>query len=548
MSAWGALTPDLPVSCRYTDPPRPPSPQLPGAHICMSIVSLAGAEAPLVLALDLGTSSFRTLVFDARARAIEDSEEQLAHEPRATADGGLDADAGDLFELLVGCLDGTLDRIGERAADLAAVASSCFWHSLMGVDGRGEATTQVYLWADTRSGPWVHILAKETDPAALHARTGCLLHSSYWPAKLRWLRDTNPVAFAASARFLSFAEYAAGKLQGDPRVSLSMASGTGLLAVHERVWDADVLDVLDLGEDRLPEIMAQEEPHAPLGPEWAERWPALAAIPWFPASGDGACANAGSGAVHPGRVALTMGTSGAIRVVLETEGTPLAVPDGLWVYRMDVRRYVAGGALSNGGNLLAWLAETMNVAFDDETMRAAAAIPPDGHGLTVLPFLAGERAPGWNDDTAGVIAGLRLATRPEDILRAGMEAVAYRFARVYRAVRPLASADHEIVTNGGAILRSPLWLQIMADILGHDLRTLPPATEASGRGAAILALVAIGHLPHPGAAPDPAEGETVIRWDPEAHGRYGRAIDRQGHLESLLFPEGTTWQAAYPAG
>ena len=514
----------------------------------MSTVSLAGAVAPLVLALDLGTSSFRTLVFDARARAIADSEEQLAHEPRATAGGGSEADPEALFDLLVRCVDGTLGRIGERASDLAAVAASCFWHSLMGVGNQGEPTTPVYLWADTRSGPWVHILAKETDPAVLHARTGCLLHSSYWPAKLRWLRDTDSAAFAASARFVSFAEYAAGRLLGDSRVSLSMASGTGLLATHERVWDAEILATLDIAADRLPEIMAQHEPHAPLGREWANRWPPLVAIPWYPAAGDGACANVGSGAVHPGRVALTMGTSGALRVVLEADGQRLSVPDGLWAYRMDDRHYVAGGALSNGGNLLAWLGETLDVEYDDETMTAAAAIPPDGHGLTVLPFLAGERAPGWNDDTAGVIAGLRLATRPEDIVRAGMEAVAYRFARVYQDVRPLASAGHEIVTNGGAILRSPIWLQIMADVLGHDLHTLPPETEASGRGAAILALVAIGHLAGPGAAPDPAEGEPVIRWDPAAHGRYGRAIDRQGHLESLLFPTGTTWQAAYTAG
>ncbi|CAA9554484.1 MAG: Gluconokinase [uncultured Thermomicrobiales bacterium] len=514
----------------------------------MSTVSLDGAEAPLVLALDLGTSSFRTLVFDARARAIEGSEEQLQHEPDATGDGGLEADPAALFDLLTRCLDGTMARVGERATDLGAVAASCFWHSLMGVDGQGQATTPLYLWADTRSGPWVHILAKETDPVDLHARTGCLLHSSYWPTKLLWLRDTDPVAFAASARFVSFAEYVAGRLQDDPRVSLSMASGTGLLAVHERVWDRPILDALDIGEDRLPEIMGPGEPHAPLGRAWADRWPALAGIPWFPADGDGACANVGSGAVHPGRVALTMGTSGAVRVVLGAGDGPLAVPSGLWTYRLDDRHYVAGGALSNGGNLLAWLVETLDVQWDDETMRAAAAIPPDGHGLTILPFLAGERAPGWNDATTGVIAGMRLATRPEDILRAGMEAVAYRFARVYRAVRSLASPDHEIVTNGGAILRSPLWLQIMADVLGHDLRTLPPDTEASGRGATILALVTIGHLPGPGAAPDPSEGEPVTHWDPEAHGRYARAIARQGHLDALLFPEGTTWQAAYPAG
>lgn len=505
----------------------------------MPSVSLTSAEAPLVLALDLGTSSFRAITYDARARAIMGSEEQIPHTPRATPDGGVETDAADLFDLLIRCIDGALHRLGHREDDLVAVSASCFWHSLMGVGTDGEPTTPLLLWADTRSGPMVRQLRRELDPREVQIRTGCLLHSSYWPAKIRWLKETSPEAFSRSDRFLSFAEYAASRLHGDPRASLSMASGTGLLAVQECSWDQPMLETLDLSADRLPELTDIDVPLAPLRPRYAERWPALAGVPWYPAAGDGACANVGSGAVQPGRMALTLGTSGAMRIV--RTGNDIPIPPGIWAYRLDSEHYVIGGALSNGGNLLAWLGYMLNVEFDGDAMDDAGRIEPDGHGLTLLPFIAGERAPAWNDEMSGVVAGLKLATRPEHLIRAGMEAVAYRFARVYDRLCSVAEEDHQIVANGGAILRSPAWLRIVADTLGHDLQTLPTDAEVSGRGAAIIGLVASGHVASFAAAPDASENQPTYRWHPASHERYRAARERQRHLESLLFPDGSAW-------
>jgi gluconokinase len=208
---------------------------------------------------------------------------------------------------------------------------------------------------------------------------------------------------------------------------------------------------------------------------------------------------------------------------------------------------VLGGALSNGGNLLAWLGDLLDIDFGDATIEAAGGLPPDGHGLTLLPFVAGERSPAWNDQANGVIAGLTLATRPEELVRAAMEAVAYRFARIYDRLAPLALADHEVVANGGAILRSPAWLQIVADTLGHDLRTLPPDAEASARGAALLALAGSGHLPDLAAVPDPIT-ETIYRPDPARHARYRAGRERQARLEALLFPDGGAWDTGGRAG
>src|SRR6185436_17883458 len=145
----------------------------------------------------------------------------------------------------------------------------------------------------------------------------------------------------------------------------------------------------------------------------AGRWPALARTPWFPALGDGACSNVGAGCTGPVRAALLVGNSGALRVVVPDR--PMAPPAGLWCYRVDRRRRVLGGSLSNGGSVYAWLRETLALGDPDRIEAEVAALPPDGHGLTLLPFLAGERSPGWVAQARAAISGLSLATRPIEI-------------------------------------------------------------------------------------------------------------------------------------
>lgn len=505
-----------------------------------STVSLADAAAPLVLALDLGTSSLRALVYDAHGRAVAGSEAQQVYALRTTADGGAEADALALFDLLVQSLDGALERIAPRARELAAVGTSCFWHSLLGLDAAGNPLIPLLMWSDTRSAPDAAHLRHELDATAVHDRTGCPLHSSFWPAKLAWLHRTAPGIFARVARWCSFGEYAQARLTGDAAVSLSMAAGTGLLDVHRLTWDAAILAALGVAPTQLNPLRDRDRPLASLVPAFADRWPALAALPWYPALGDGACANVGSGCVGPARVALTVGTSGAMRVVLPE--VPVHLPPDLWAYRLDRAHFVVGGALSNGGNLLAWLGKLLAVDFHDAAIARAGALPPDAHGLTVLPFVAGERAPRWIDDVHGVVAGLTVATRPEELLRAAMEAVAYRFALVYRSLLPLLAQPHAIVANGGALLRSPAWLQIIADTLDHALLTLPPDAEASGRGAAMTTLQTLGAVSD--LAPpalDPAVGDPVYLPDRPRHARYQAGLERHLRLESLLYPSSGAW-------
>ncbi len=512
----------------------------------MPNVALPAAVAPLALAVDIGTSSVRALAVDGLGRTVNEVEAQIPYEVNATTDGGVTFPAPDLFDLLAACLDLVMANLGPRAGDFVAVGVTSFWHSLLGVDDRGEPVMPILYWADTRSAHDAARLRREMPEEAVIARTGCRFHSSYWPAKLRWLAHAEPATFAAAAGFVGPGEYLLRRLCGqEGRVaSVSMASGTGLLDVHRLVWDEEVAALARVDPAALPPLDLAPSGFR-LSEACAERWPQLRDVPWFPALGDGACANVGSGAIGPGRIALTMGTSGAMRLALPAppEATWSFNPR-LWAYRLDRERAILGGALSNGGNLLNWMRSLLDTPVDGPLMDAAAALEPDAHGLTVLPFVAGERSPAWHDTAHGVVAGLTLSTRPEHLLRAGMEAVAYRFATLYRNLLPLAAPEHTVVANGGAILQSPAWQQIIADALGHPLLALPPDDEASARGAALMAFASAGVIPSPDAVPDPAAGAREIVPNARCHERYVEAAERQRVLEERLFDREASWEDA----
>ena len=473
----------------------------------------------MVIALDIGTSSARASVYDAAGRPVAGRFHQVAYEPTVTPDGGVEHDPASLLDAVATCLD-ALTADGRGDDGVHAVGVTTFWHGLLGLDAAGRAVTALYTWADSRAAADAARLRQELDEDALHARTGCHLHASYWPAKLRWLARERRRETARVARWGSFGEYLELALFGQAATSVSMASGTGLFDAGASTWDAESLAAAGIDASRLFVVVDRTEGRQGLRTPWADRWPALRAVPWYPAVGDGAAGNVGSGCVTADRLALNVGTSAALRLVPPSAVTP---PRGLWRYAVDRKTPLLGGATSEGGNVVAWCREVLRLPDDAAVERALAERPADGHRLTVLPFLAGERAPGWRADKRAVIAGLSLDTSALDIVHAAMEAVALRLALVYRLLAAHARAEHLIVASGGAT-RSRAWTQILADALGHAV-TWSHEPEATSRGAALLALDALGVLTNPASVRAPL-GETFVP-DPERHARYVAALERQ---------------------
>ena len=327
---------------------------------------------PAVLALDLGTSSVRTALFVQNGKRVPRSNASQAYRVRHLPTHGAELDPRVLLRATKACLRHT--RLTKRK--IACVAGSGFWHSLLGLDRSGRPLTPVFTWADARSVEDAARLRTKLDEAVIQQRTGCMLRASFWPAKLLWLRRTQPKLFRRVFRWVSPAEWIFEQVFGVRACSHSMASGTGLYDFAERHWDEELLAICGLTSEQLNPLRDKVEADG---------------LTIYPAIGDGAASNLGSGAVNAGVIAINVGTSAAVRTMV-ADSTP--VPFGLFRFRVDERRALLGGAVSNAGNLRAWCLRELRLPDDDRALeKILRQANSAASNLTVLPFWVTERAP-----------------------------------------------------------------------------------------------------------------------------------------------------------
>ena len=479
----------------------------------------------LILALDIGTSSCRTAFFDAAGRRILDSTAQKTYPLWTTSDGGAELDPQLLLEAVRQCLAQTLSYARSsrtlRSARIRGIGVSCFWHSLVGTNGDGEPLTKIITWADARCRTDATLLRETLSEKAVHARTGCMLRSSFWPAKLLWLRRTQTSLFRRIERWMSPAEWLQNQLTGANRCALGMATGTGLFNPTKLNWDDTLLEHCGLKPSQLPEL--SDEPVLGTG-ALASEFPELSGVPWFPAIGDGAASNLGSDCTKPGLAAINVGTSAALRIM--RAGRIAKVPTGLFCYRVDAERYLVGGAVSNAGNLRAWCLKELNTGDPQalETELSKRSTPE--HGLTVLPFWTAERAPTWNEDLRGAILGITQATTAIDLLQAITEATFHRIAQIAEALSGRTESPPKYFVSGG-IQHSKSALQRLADVLNQPLHA-NPEPEASIRGAAVFAMEKLGMPIAPLPVLPPLRPRKSIAQ------QYAQNRERQAELERLL--------------
>ncbi len=493
---------------------------------------MAASKPPVLLGLDIGSSGIRAALFDEHGGELEGANVRISRWNPGLADFAI-VDADLLVEQVVQALDSLLGKPHASVARIELIAISCFWHSLLGINQTGRPTTPVLGWADSRAAAAASQLRSQLDEAKIHSRTGCRFHPSYWPAKLLRLRNEEPEIFRATNHWLSFAEYLTLQLFGETAVSVSMASGTGLLNLQTCQWDEELLEALQVSVKSLPEIAKPNLSFYKMKREYALRWPQLSEARLFPAVGDGAANNIGAGCHSTEKVALMIGTSGAMRVLFEGEPPRPLAPE-LWCYRADRSRVVVGGALSDGGGLYNWIKESLLYDEDSKLIESELELlRPNAHGLTILPFWTGERSPGWAINARGGILGLTLQTRPIEILRAAMEAIAYRFALIASALKPLAPKA-TIVASGHALRSSPTWVQILADVLNSHI-VVSELSEASMRGAALLVLETAGKIYRIEEFPMPVE--KIVEPDMSRHAAYQEGLERQQRVYKKLFTE-----------
>lgn len=485
------------------------------------------------LAIDLGSSSVRAIVFESSG-APEGSETSLAARPGAmarrlrhlstTKPGQATFSAASYLDDLVACIDelhsqGSLDGV-------RAVATDSQWHSVVAVGADGTASSEVISWADTQAGEARAGRGPGTERGShdwedLRQRTGCAYAAMYWPRKLPWLRQCLGQPLPDWARFVGLAEYVGLHLLGDPSMSVSMASATGMLETASQSWDAEALDLAATQEKELPPI-APAGWRGRLQGEWARRWPELAGVDWWPCLGDGAAANLGVGCDTPKRAALTVGTSAAARAVRPRASAQARLAASLWRYCVDSERFVLGAAYSSGGQLYSWalsLWEGASTAPTGATGGAAGAAGGVSHevrydlampvgagsdGVIVLPWHAGARPPATPVGSGrGCVLGLGLGHGGAHITSAAVEAVCFQLADGLAALEEAAGDDLVPVVNGGAIERAPWWQERLASCLGREVFvTDVPETTARGAAAQALGVDLAGAAP-PGRRVEP---------------------------------------------
>lgn len=441
-----------------------------------------------VIGVDVGTTAAKVTAFflnpTANSRRVAASREYPLEQPQP---GWQVQDPHLVVEATLEALTECVAQLG--GAPVLAIGLSTAMHGLIGLDADRRPITPLVTWADSRATPQAAALKR--DRVASAQRSGTPTHPMAPIAKIRWFVDEDPAAATRVRWWIGLKDWLIYHLTDELVTELSCASGTGMLSLSTLDWDPELVALAGIGVDQLPPVLATTH-QLPLSPEVAQRVGLPVSLPVVVGAGDGPLGNLGVGALGPGVAALSLGTSGGLRVMVER---PPALNDGsLFCYALTHHAWALGGAISNGGVVARWAGETFLPAAnsgprDDELLGLAASVPAGCEGLVMIPYLMGERAPLWDPAPAGAYLGIRRHHTRAHFARAAIEGVAMSLASVLDhldAVTPIS----EIRATGG-VFRSSLWREIVAACLNRRF-VVTDAAAGSGLGAAALALTAVG--------------------------------------------------------
>ena len=463
-------------------------------------------QTAVVVGVDVGTTSAKAAAYDAQGAVWGlASHGYPTHHPSA---GHAEQDPQQVVDAAFAAVAGAVRQAIDSGGVVAGLSCSTAMHSLIGVDAQGRPGTPVLTYADSRATEQAERLRRECGPGLYH-RTGTPSHAMSPLAKLRWFREHEPEVCRAMHRWMSLKEYLLTQLVGGswvPLVDHSIASATGMFCLDTGDWDAEALDWAGVRPDALSTPVATRHVLSDMSGAVAADLGLGGPVPIVMGGADGALANLGVAAVTPGAVALTIGTSGAVRAVVESPRTDDRGRTFCYVLTADggrEDRYVVGGAISNGGSVLAWLRDLFNDSpgengpdenDDDHDIGAlierARSVPPGAEGLLFLPYLNGERSPRWRSGLTGGLVGLRSDHGQNHFVRAGLEGVALQLRLVMEAVHDVVGTPSDAIRATGGFTRSPLWTQMLADVVDARLE-LVTTTQASAHGAALLGMDAL---------------------------------------------------------
>ncbi len=450
------------------------------------------------IGIDIGTTSTKAVIFSDAGETIQEfsvAYPLLTPEPKAA-----EQDPDEIVQAVKISVQTAIQLAKLKPENIKLLSFSAAMHSLIAVDEMGTPLTASITWADQRSEAQAQQL-KETNGQAIYEKTGTPIHPMAPLSKLIWLREEKTEIFNKAAKFIGIKEYVFHELFGEYVVDYSIASATGLFNIHTLDWDDEALATTQITVQQLPRVVPTTEVFTNMKAEMAAELGIASETPVVIGANDGCLANLGVNAIEPGVVALTIGTSGAIRTVTDK---PITDPEGrIFCYALTENHWVVGGPVNNGGMIYNWMIEEfggVEAATAKETdgnlydliAEQISSVKPGSEGLLFYPYLSGERAPLWNANAKGSFYGFALPHKKAHMMHAVLEGINLNLHLVYQALEPFIGKPDKIHGSGG-FAQSNLWRQMLADIFDTELH-ISQTVESSALGAVLLGRYALGEM------------------------------------------------------
>jgi gluconokinase len=491
----------------------------------------------LVMGVDIGTSSTKAMATDRSGQVLAVCQKSypLVH-PKP---GWVELDPAQVLDAARDAMRSVFEQLQPNDF-IACISFSTAMHGLMAVDQKGKPLTNLLTWADTRSVAEVDDIRLHSAFTELYAHTGLPLHPMSPLCKIRWMQKNRPEMVAETRIYVGFKEYLLFQMTGGWEADYASAAAMGMLDIREKTWYPPALELAGITAQQLPAL--QDPLHAyTISANELARFLGLDPAKHHSFDGneprpvklvlgctDGPLANLGSGAMDPGLLALTIGTSGAVRITV-----PEAIKDPggrLFSYPFLPGCFTVGGPVNNGGVIIKWFTENILQrpfkeasdfnAFLDEAMT----VPPGAEGLICLPWLMGERAPIWNANASGIFIGLQMHHGRAHMMRSLVEGICFSLKQIAGLLEENGCFFESIYASGG-FTASTHWVQMIADIFQKSVY-FSQESDASARGAAILGWMHLEEKIDPNAFASWQEKRTLCSPSIKHRASYQKAYHR----------------------
>lgn len=451
-----------------------------------------------MVGIDIGTTSTKAVLFSEKGEVIQ--QENIGYPLHTPDSSTAEQNPEEIFQAVLQALSKIMKFHSDKAPSFISFSSAM--HSVIAMDEQDKPLTPCITWADNRSEAWSRKIKNELNGHEIYKRTGTPIHPMSPLSKIAWLVNEFPDIASKAAKYIGIKEYIFKKFFDQYVIDHSLASATGMMNLKSLDWDEEALQIAGITRSQLSELVPTTKIFSGCNPSLAKEMGIAQQTPFVIGASDGVLSNLGVNAIRKGEIAVTIGTSGAIRTIINEPQTD--EKGRIFCYALTEKHWVIGGPVNNGGMVLRWIrdefasseietAKRLGIDPYEVLTRIAERVRPGADGLLFHPYLAGERAPLWNPDVRGSFFGLTMSHKKEHMIRAALEGVIYNLYTVFLALTECMDGPVTRIQATGGFARSSVWRQMMSDIFESEV-VVPESYESSCLGACILGLYATGKV------------------------------------------------------